>query len=122
MSGKKIVLADDEPDMLEVYGARLSLLGYNVIPPANGRDALAQIRAQKPDLVLVDYKMPYLNGLEVAEQVKSSEELKHIPVIMLTASPGVINLDTAEKHLIDAYLIKPFETEHLLEKIRQFIG
>lgn len=122
MSGKKIVLADDEPDMLEVYAARLSLLGYNVILAQNGREALEIIRLQKPDLVLVDYKMPFLNGLEVAAQVKSSEELKHIPIVMLTASPGIINLDKVEKHLIADYLIKPFEAEQLLEKIRLLIG
>ncbi|HKZ40035.1 MAG TPA: response regulator [Candidatus Hodarchaeales archaeon] len=85
MGKKKILVIDDEPDILKVTSIRLKTLGYDVLTALDGRQALHTIRSENPDLVLLDLVMPFMSGAEVCEQIKNDKALKHIPVIFFTA-------------------------------------
>jgi DNA-binding response OmpR family regulator len=118
---KKILIVDDEPDILKVVIFRLKKSGYEVLSAVNGEEAIELIKANVPDLIFLDLRLPLLSGAEVCKQLKSNEKLKHIPIILFTASADTVK-DILAKTKADDYIIKPFEPEVLLEKIRKFIG
>jgi CheY-like chemotaxis protein len=118
---KKILIVDDEPDILDVVQFRLSRKGYEVILAVNGREALEKINQQKPDLVFLDYRMPFLNGLEVCKRIKENESSKSTPVIILTASLAVVTDEELSQVHADGRLVKPFEPEELFRIIEKFI-
>lgn len=118
---KKILVVDDEPDILKIVVFRLKKLGYEVTTASNGQEALDFIQKIKPDLVVLDLIMPVVDGYEVCKQVKADEKLRHIPVILLTASFTGELADKAEKLGADDYLMKPFDPEELLTKVKKFI-
>lgn len=119
---KKILIADDEKDMLKVITTQLVKEGYEVIAARDGREALQLARDQKPDLVLLDYSMPGLKGDEVCEEIKSDPELKHIPVIFSTASPGFFGHQVMETTKADDYLIKPFRSADLVATVKRYLS
>ncbi len=119
---KKVLVVDDEPDILKVISFRLKKSGYEVLTAGDGKAALDLIAVNKPDLILLDLRMPVLSGEEVCAMLKASDELKTIPVILLTASSGGKIADKAKELRADDCMIKPFEAEILLEKVRKIIG
>ena len=118
---KKILIIDDEPDIIKVVKFRLIKMGYEVMTATNGREGLESLRALKPDLVLLDYRMSFLSGDEVCKEIKKDESTRHIPVILMTASTQ----DTWEENIqtmgADDYILKPFEPEELIKKIKKLI-
>ncbi len=119
---KKILVVDDEPDILKVISFRLKKAGYEILTARDGKAALDLIAVNKPDLILLDLRMPVMSGEEVCATLKTSVELKTLPVILLTASSGGKIADKAKELKADDYMIKPFEAEVLLEKVRKLIG
>ena len=79
----KILIAEDEQDILELITFTLQFGGYEVIPTSNGKDALEMTRKEQPDLVLLDVRMPRLSGYDVCTQVKADLDTRHIPVVFL---------------------------------------
>jgi len=123
MDKKKILVVDDEPDILKVTSIRLKKLGYNVLTAVDGKEALDTIRSENPDLVLLDLVMPFMNGVEVCEQIKNDKTLKHIPIILFTASGnGVLTAEKIKKIGADDYIIKPFEPEELMGKVEGILA
>ncbi len=118
---KKILIADDEMDIIKVIKFRLSKAGYDIIVTTDGQEALKKIREIKPDLVILDYSMPLMNGDEVCEHIKKDPATRNIPVIMITASIKKVEEDHINTIGIDARLLKPFDPEVLLAKIKIFI-
>src|ERR1035441_274657 len=110
---KKILIIDDEPDIVKVVKFRLVKLGYEVMTAVNGRDGLDSVRLIKPDLVLLDFRMPYLNGDEVCREIKKDESIKHIPVILMTASIQNALEEDVQKMGADDHILKPFEPEEI---------
>ena len=82
----KILLVDDDPELLELYSDVLELMGHTVLRAHDGREALVLARRGSPDLVVTDWMMPEMNGVELCEALARAEELQHIPVIMQSAS------------------------------------
>ncbi|MGB2706079.1 MAG: response regulator [Candidatus Omnitrophota bacterium] len=119
---KKVLVVDDEPDVLKIVGFRLKSAGYEIKKASDGQEALDLIKKDRPDLVLLDLRMPVMDGYEVCRRIKSDENLKDIPVIFLTASSGATIKDKAYEYKADDYIIKPFEPEELLRKVKKFIG
>ncbi|MBM3254944.1 MAG: response regulator [Candidatus Omnitrophica bacterium] len=120
---KKILVVDDELDVLKVISFRLRKAGYEVITASDGQMALEVARENKPDLMLLDIRMPILDGPEVCLRIKNDESLKDIPVIFLTASGGdMVKKDKAGELKAQGFLTKPFEVQELLEAVRSFIG
>ena len=123
MDKKKILVIDDEPDILKVTSIRLKKLGYNVLTAVNGKQGLDTIRREKPDLVLLDLVMPFMNGAEVCEQIKNDKVLKHIPIILFTASGSAAMTDEKIKKFgADDYIIKPFEPEEFRGKVEKILA
>lgn len=118
---KKILVVDDEPDLLKVTLYRLEKAGYKVISAVNGKEALELITKESPDLVLLDLRLPLFNGMEVCLQAKNDDKLRNIPIILFTASSGSIE-DKVKQCGAQGYIIKPFTPEELFEKVKQFIG
>ncbi len=118
---KRILIADDEPDVLKVLQFRLSRRGYGVILAANGQEALEKVSQTNPDLVILDFRMPLLDGFEVCKRIKENESLKRIPVIILSASTDGISEEKLLAVHADGGIIKPFEPEDLFRTVERFL-
>lgn len=115
--GKKILLVDDEEDILDFLELILEEQGYNVIKASSGRDALAAAQMNRPELILLDIMMPEMDGWEVLKLLKADEEVSHIPVAMLTARTEMKDkIQGLQEGAID-YICKPFATKELLDKL-----
>ena len=120
MMSKKILAIDDEADVLLQVEFILKKNGYDVVTASDGKDGWELINKEKPDLVLLDLILPGIEGVEIAKRMKSSQELKATPIILLTASADSINQKMQETRA-DDYLLKPFEYSELLKKIKERI-
>ena len=106
MAKGKILIADDDVTLMDMYKLRLEAEDYEVVTASDGEEAIAEIRKEKPDLVLLDIMMPKINGLDVLTELKKDPQFKDMPVIMLTA---LIQDVTKVKSLMsgaDDYLMK----------------
>ena len=119
---KKILVVDDEPDLLKVVSFRLKKSGYVVFEATDGQKAIALIQEHRPHLILLDLRLPIMDGWEVCRRVKADDQLKDIPIILLTASAGAINSEMTKKLKAEDFLVKPFEPEALLEIVKKYIG
>jgi diguanylate cyclase (GGDEF)-like protein len=113
-----ILVVDDVSDNLQLIALILEKRGYETTFATNGQQALERVQSAKPDLILLDFMMPQMNGLEVCERLKANPELAEIPIIFLTASHEHEHLIQAfEKGAVD-YITKPFSTPELLARVR----
>jgi two-component system cell cycle response regulator DivK len=116
---KTILIVEDNEDNMDLYFLILKDK-YKVIAAYNGTDGLKKVQAEKPDIILLDLSLPDISGLEIAEFVKSSEDLNHISIIALTAHGSDIDRGKAVEAGCDEYVEKPFEIKHLMEVIDSF--
>lgn len=117
MKKKRILIVEDEADILTLTKVRLMKNGYDIESADNGNTGLEMIRKTAPDLVLLDLMLPALSGTEICKIIRQDPELCDIPVIIFTASG---NTKTAQNTVVlgaDDYIIKPFEPRELLNKI-----
>lgn len=113
----RILVVDDEPDLIATIGCRLEANGYGVLTAANGQEALDRAADDKPDLILLDNNMPVMSGLEVLERLRGSPNLRDIPVIMCTAQCEPTDIAAAQSCGITDYVTKPFDCAELIQKI-----
>lgn len=113
-----ILIVDDELSIVETLGEILLWEGYAVRMAANGRLAMDELERELPSLLLIDYMMPVMDGLQVLEAVRSSAQLKQLPVILMTAAHMAI--PQAEQQY-DALLRKPFEIDSVLRLVRTLL-
>lgn len=118
----KILVADDEPDIVALVRGRLARAGHEVIEARNGPEALEVIRAQRPDVVLLDWMMPDLTGLDVCEAIRADPAVHDIRVVMLTARAQEDDLTAAYRAGVDDYVIKPFRMTELQSRIAELLG
>lgn len=118
---KRILVVDDEPDIVKVVAFRLKKKGYAVIVAVDGHEGLEKAEKEKPDLILLDLQLPGMNGEEVCAKIRSNQNLKQIPIIFLTASQSVNVKDKAKQLGANDYLIKPFTPEDLFAKVAKHI-
>jgi DNA-binding response OmpR family regulator len=120
---KRVVCIEDEPEMIDLVRLILSRKGFEVIGADGGIAGLETVRDEKPDLVLLDLMMPDMDGWEVYQQMKADEELKTIPVVVVTAKAQsidkVLGLHIAK---VDDYITKPFGPQELLESVEKILG
>jgi len=118
-----IVCIDDEPDTLELIQLILRDKDFELITATEGREGLELVRKHKPHLVLLDLMMPDMDGWAVYQQMKIDDELRHIPVIIVTAKSQsidkVLGLHVAK---VDDYVTKPFSSKKLLASINKVLG
>lgn len=114
---KKILMADDEINILAIAGAALKQQGYDIITVSNGEEAVKKALAEMPDLIILDRNMPVMGGLEACKKIRKTGALNNIPVIFLTAQ-------NSEKEILEGlaggandYLTKPFNMNDLIERV-----
>ena len=119
---KSILCIEDEPEMIDLMRLILGRRGFTVKGAAGGIEGLRMIRAERPDLVLLDLMMPDMDGWEVYQQMKADENTKNIPVIVVTAKAQsidkVLGLHIAK---VDDYLAKPFSPQDLLSSVEKVL-
>jgi DNA-binding response OmpR family regulator len=118
---KKILIVDDEPDIVELIGMRLTAKSYDIIKAFNGEDALRMAREEKPDLIILDVLMPPPDGLQVCSTLKKDASYKNIPIILLSAKATEKDRETGKQCGADEYLTKPFENKDLLDNIKKLL-
>jgi DNA-binding response OmpR family regulator len=122
MNPKKILIVDDEVDLVETVRFPLEMDGFNVLVSYNGEDALNQARKEKPDLIILDLMLPKLDGYKVCRLLKFDERYKHIPILMLTAKTQEKDKLLGKETGADEYITKPFEMDELLEKVKTYLN
>lgn len=120
MRKEKVLIIDDDPDILDVLELTLSD-NFTVISAKNGKEGLEMVKAKSPDLVITDYNMPVMNGPEFCRNLRKDILLQHLPVIMLTGKGETKDMVTGIESGADDYLVKPFEPETLLARIRMIL-
>lgn len=113
----KILVIDDDLDILSVMEILLSMKGYNVEVTAKGENTFPKIETFKPDLILLDVLISGYDGRVICKQLKTNEETKHIPVIMFSAHPGAAA--TIADYGANDFISKPFDVDHLLRKVKE---
>lgn len=117
---KKILIIDDEPDFVGLLKIRLEANGYKVVTANDGVAGLQRWKEESPDIIVLDIMMPQLGGYSFVQDSKTIPGLKQVPIIILTAKPGME--DIFEMEGVHDYIVKPFEDKDLLDKIRKHIG
>ena len=121
MSGRKILVVDDEIHIIHVVAIKLRNNGYEVVSAENGADAFEQACKEKPDIIVTDFQMPVMSGLEFVEKLRQCDEVKDIPVIMLTARGFAIKDEQKESLQISEFISKPFSPRELLRSIEDVL-
>lgn len=119
---RKILIVEDEESLLKLESILLTSKGYEVRGVTNGQAALDAIAEELPDLVLLDIMLPEIDGFEVCRRIKSNNETKHLPVIMLTAKKSREDMARGEKVGADWYITKPFKSAMVIETIQRFLA
>jgi DNA-binding response OmpR family regulator len=118
----KVLIVDDDPNILLSLEFLLSKNNYQVLIARNGMEALAGVEKEVPDVVLLDIMMPDLDGYLVCEFIKKNEAYKHAKVIFLSARSKESDIEKGYEMGADLYIVKPFSTRTLLEKITEFVS
>ena len=113
----RILLVDDEPDLVDTIQCRLEANSFDVITALDGQEGLEKAAKEKPDIILLDTNMPVMNGHEMLEQLRKNPDTKDIPVIMCTALCEAQDIAAASAYGIADYVTKPFDCTELVEKI-----
>lgn len=119
---KKILVADDEPNIVVALEYLLQHSGYDVLIARDGDDALKQIEAHVPDLVLLDVMMPLRSGYEVCKRIREQTEWRHIKIVMLSAKGRDAEVSKGMAIGADLYVTKPFSTRELVDKINALLA
>jgi DNA-binding response OmpR family regulator len=122
MERNRILLVEDEESLLKLESILLSSKGYSVTGVMDGKSALEEIRARKPDLVVLDIMLPELDGFEVCKRIKENPETAAIPVVMLTAKKNSQDYARAMQVGADAYITKPFKSAQVIELIQGLLS
>lgn len=121
MTGKKVLIADDEIHIIHVVAIKLRNNGYEVVAANNGAEAYELACSEHPDIIVTDYQMPFVTGLELIEKIRKNEETKHIPAILLTARSFAITEEMQNSLGIEECLSKPFSPKELLKTIEDIL-
>jgi DNA-binding response OmpR family regulator len=116
---KKILVVDDDKDILDSLSTILEMLGYDTQTTTKGDETFLKIDTFKPDLIILDVLLAGKDGRHICKQLKTEEKTKHIPIIMISAHPGANK--SANEAGADDFVAKPFDITVLLEKVKKYI-
>ncbi len=119
---KKVLVIDDEPDFIKVITFRLKESGYEAVSVSDSKKAVACANETHPDLILLDAKMPQINGYELLRQIKKKKSLSKIPVVFTSAEERVKLAKNTKEFGADGFLVKPFEHPELLRELKKHLG
>ncbi len=118
----KIVIAEDEPDIRELIAFTLRFAGHEVIAGANGLEGYELAKREKPDLVMLDVRMPKMTGYDPCRAMKADVVLKDIPVVFLSAKGQDSEIQTGLDVGAEEYLLKPFAPDQLVERVKTILA
>jgi two-component system alkaline phosphatase synthesis response regulator PhoP len=119
---KKILLIDDDAIIQQLVKANLVARGYKMLIASDGEQGLKLVESERPDLILLDIKLPGISGLDVLKSLKGNSSLSGIPVIIATASAGLVNAEKSRELGAAGFLIKPFSIDKLVLQLKQVLG
>jgi len=122
MAKKKILIVEDETEMVEMLKIRLEANDYDVISAFDGVAGLAAAKKEKPDIIILDVMLPKMDGYKVCGLLKADTRYRKIPIIMFTAKAQDTDMALGREVGAEAYITKPFEPAVLLGKIKELIG
>ena len=117
----KILIIEDESDISEALRLRLEANGYDVITSSDGVEGLHKAHAERPDLIILDIRLPKMDGYKVCRMLKFDEEYSSTTVIILTARIQPSDIAMGKEVGADEYMTKPYRSEELLAKIKQYL-
>lgn len=117
--GKKVIVIEDERNIIEAISFILSRDGWEVATHSNGHDAIDAVRARKPDIVILDVMLPGKSGFDILTEIRGDTELGQTPVLMLTARGQDKDREMAERAGASAYMTKPFSNSEVLDAVRE---
>jgi len=117
----RILLVEDDNMLQEILAERLELRNFEVILAHNGQIGIEKAQSEKPDIILMDMRLPIVDGWEATKQLKSAQETKHIPIIALTAHALIGDREDSLAAGCDDYEPKPVDFPKLLEKIKKYL-
>lgn len=117
--GKKILVCDDDPDILRLIGLRLKKADYDVVYATDGLSAVSKAHKEKPDLIILDIRMPAGDGFSVCERLRKSMDTWDIPIIVVSAESRDAIAEQLEKAGVDVFLQKPFEAAELMNAVHE---
>jgi DNA-binding response OmpR family regulator len=119
---KKVLIADDEPNIVISLEFLLRREGFDVLVAVDGEEALTKARSERPDLVLLDVMMPKMNGFDVCQTLRADPDLAAMRILMLTAKGRDTEVSKGLALGADAYVTKPFSTKDLVAQVRLLLG
>jgi two-component system phosphate regulon response regulator PhoB len=119
--GARILVVEDEPDIMRILVNALTAVGYQVVPAYGGEDAIRKIKAQKFDLILTDLSMPKVSGVTVIQAIKSDPATQHVPVLAVTAHVWDGIAQSAGQVGCDGYISKPFTMKQLVQEVAKHL-
>ena len=121
MSDRKVLVVDDEIHIVQVVAIKLRNNGFDVLTADNGRDAFDLARSEKPDMIITDFQMPIMDGMELIENLRDNPETAGIPVVLLTARGFAIEDEKKERLKISVCLSKPFSPREVLQSVEDIL-
>jgi len=121
MAGKKVLVVDDEVHIIHVVAIKLRNNGFEVISASDGGEAFELACSEKPDIIVTDFQMPVMTGLELVKKLRQNEATRNTPVIMLTARGFAVEDKQREDLQISEFLSKPFSPKELLRSIEDIL-
>ncbi|MEL6647066.1 MAG: response regulator [Pseudomonadota bacterium] len=120
--GMKVIVIEDERNIIEAISFILSRDGWDVTTHSNGHDAVDAVRARKPDIVILDVMLPGKSGFDILSEIRNDAELAGTPVLMLTARGQDKDREMAARAGASAYMTKPFSNAEVLDAVRQLVS
>jgi two-component system alkaline phosphatase synthesis response regulator PhoP len=121
MTTNKVLIADDEIHIIHVVAIKLRNNGYDVVSANNGAEAYELVGSERPDIIVTDYQMPVMTGIELIQKLRDNESTRSIPVILLTARSFAISQEQQQQLDVAACLSKPFSPKELLKSIQDIL-
>ncbi|MFH0790806.1 MAG: response regulator [Candidatus Omnitrophota bacterium] len=116
-TAKKIMLVDDDPNIIDILTIRLKKVGFDVVSCSAGLDVLNKVLSEQPDLIILDVMLPQLDGYRICRMLKFDDRYEHIPIIMLTAKAEKKSKEIGLETGADRYITKPFDIDQLVKEI-----
>jgi DNA-binding response OmpR family regulator len=120
--GRHVLVVEDEPNIVLCLSFLLEQAGYSVATAADGEEALAKARAQRPDTILLDIMLPGVDGYEVCQEIREDPDLAEVPIIILTARGRDVDREKGISLGATEYIVKPFSTADVLARVKAHCG